>query len=621
MSGSSDEVLVLGGEFPTPTRDQWLALAEGVLKGKSFDKVLVSRLYDGVDVQPLYTEADVSKASDPVGLPGAAPFVRGSSPVSSGWDIRQRVDVGADAGEANSRVLAELEKGATSILLGLRGAAGPLDQVLAEVLDGVYLDLAGIVLDAGPAFDAAAAALHGVAKANDVPPSALIGTLGADPVGHGGDLADAVALAIAAVAQQSGLRTFAVDGTIWHDAGASDAEELGCALAIALHYLRALVDAGLDLPAAAAQIEFRYAVNADQFAGIAKLRAARRLWARVTELSGAAQPQRQHAVTSSAMMTRRDPWVNLLRTTIACFAAGTGGADAITVQPFDAAIGESDSFARRIARNTQSLLLDEANLGRVTDAAGGSWYVESLTDSLALQAWAWFQDIERAGGIRDAIASGIVERRINTTWTQRLKNIARRKDTITGVSEFPDSTETPVTRPPHEAIDRTGDLALIPHRYAEAFEALRDRADTAPTRPSVFFANLGPIAVHAARAMFAKNFFEVAGIAVLGNDGFESPVAVEAAFAASGAQLACICSSDAVYAERADATASALHQAGARRVYLAGRHEAPGVDEHIYAGCDALATLTRALDTLDVPGSGARALDVSGSGARALDVK
>jgi methylmalonyl-CoA mutase len=600
MSGSSDDVLVLGGEFPTPTRDQWLALAEAVLKGKPFDKVLVSRLYDGIDVQPLYTEGDAPTASDPVGVPGAAPFVRGSSPVSSGWDICQRVDVGADTGVANVQVLAELEKGATSIVLGLRGATGSLDRVLAEVLDGVYLELAGIVLDAGPAFGAAAAALHGVAKAGDVAPSALLGTLGADPIGHGGDLAEAVTLASAAVAQQSGLRTFAVDGTVWHDAGASDVEELGCALATALHYLRALVDAGLDLAAAAAQIEVRYAINADQFAGIAKLRAARRLWARVTEVSGAAQPQRQHAVTSSAMMTQRDPWVNLLRTTIACFAAGTGGADAITVQPFDAAIGESDSFARRIARNTQSLLLDEANLGRVTDAAGGSWYVESLTESLAVQAWAWFQEIERAGGIVDAIAGGVVEQRITTTWMQRLTNIARRKDTITGVSEFPNSAETPVTRPPHAVVDLAGNVALAPHRYAEAFEALRDRADAAPLRPTVFLANLGPIAVHTARAMFTTNFFEIAGIAVLGNDGFESPVAVEAAFAASGAQIACICSSDAVYAERAEATARALHDAGARRVYLAGRHEAPGVDEHLYTGCDALATLTRALEVLEI---------------------
>lgn len=607
MSARSDDPLVLGGEFATPTRDQWLALAEGVLKGKPFDKVLVSHLYDGIDVQPLYTAADAPTAGDPVGAPGVAPFVRGATAATSGWDVRQRIDVRVEGGTdvrvdveaANRAVLAELERGATSILLGLTGVApDALPATLAGVLDGVYLDLAGLVLDAGPAFAEAAAVLLSLAATGGVAPSALFGNVGADPIAHGGALADAVALAVESAATRPGLRTFAVDATVWNDAGASDAEELGCALASGVAYLRALTAAGLDLAAAAGQLEFRYAVGADQFSGIAKMRAARRLWARVTEVCGAAQPQRQHAVTSKAMMTQRDPWVNLLRTTIACFAAGTGGADAITVLPFDAAIGESDAFARRIARNTQALLLDESNLGRVVDPGGGSWYVESLTDRLAQQAWAWFQQIERDGGIEAALASGLVAQRIGATWTDRTKNLARRKDPITGVSEFPDIAETAVTRP--AAAPAAGAPPLPAHRYAEVFEALRDRTDATATRPSVFLANLGPIAVHTARSTFAKNFFEIAGIATIGNDGFDSPVAVEAAFAASGAQLACICSSDAVYEERAEAVARALHDAGAVRVYLAGRHEAPGVDEHVYTGCDALSTLTRALDALAI---------------------
>jgi methylmalonyl-CoA mutase len=524
--------------------------------------------------------------------------VRGSRPATHGWDVRQRVDLAADPDTANAQILAELERGATSILLGVRAVpAGQLDAALRSALDGVFLDLAGIALDAGAGFAAAASALLAAADQQGVAPSALTGSFGADPIVHGGDLAEAVALAVAQHEAGSGVATFTVDATVWHDAGASDAEELGGALATGLAYLRALTSAGLDLAAAAAQIEFRFAVGADQFSGIAKLRAARRTWARVTEVCGAAQPQRQHAVTSSAMMTRRDPWVNMLRTTIACFAAGAGGADAITVQPFDAALGESDTSARRIARNTQALLLDESNLGRVADPGGGSWYIESLTDAMAQQAWAWFQQIERAGGIAEAIATGSVEERIAATWTTRLTNLARRKDAITGVSEFPNIDEAPVTRP---AAPAPAHAPLAPHRYAEGFEALRDRADAAPTRPTVFLANLGPIAVHTARSTFAKNFFEVAGIAAIGNDGFDSPVAVEAAFEASGAKIACICSSDAVYEERADATARALHDAGAVRVYLAGRHEAPGVDEHVFTGCDALATLTRALDALGI---------------------
>ncbi len=605
MSARSDDALVLGGEFPTPTRDQWLALVEGVLKGKPFDKVLVSHLYDGVDVQPLYTGADIVTAGDPNGTPGAAPYVRGSQPAAGGWDVRQRVDLGADpaatTNTANARILGELERGSTSILLGVRSVpAGRLNDALRAALDGVYLDLAGIVLDAGAEFAAAAAAYNAVADAQGVAPSARRGSYGADPLAHGGDLASAVALAAAEHVTGSDVTTFAVDGTVWHDAGASDAQELGSALATGVAYLRALVAAGLDLAAAAAQIEFRFAVSADQFSGIAKLRAARRLWARVTEVCGAAQPQRQHAVTSQAMMTRRDPWVNMLRATTACFAAGAGGADAITVLPFDAAIGESDAFARRIARNTQALLLDESNLGRVADPGGGSWYVESLTGALAQQAWAWFQEIERAGGMAAALESGLVAERIEATWLDRLKNLARRKDPLTGLSEFPNIDEVPVERPPAPTTEARAAHLPAPHRYAEGFEALRDRADAAPERPTVFLANLGPIAQHTARATFAKNFFEIAGIAAIGNDGFDSPVALEAAFAASGAKIACICSADSIYEDRAEATARALHDAGAARVYLAGRHEAAGVDEHIYAGGDALSTLTRALDVLGV---------------------
>ena len=598
MSARSDRPLVLGGEFPAPTRDQWLTLVDGVLKGRPFDKVLVSRLYDGIDVQPLYTANTTSGAGDPVGGPGFSPFARGGSAARDGWDVRQRIDVGDEATAANAAIIAELEKGVTSIVLGLRGvASNALEATMATALDGVLLDLAGVVLDAGAAFAEAGATFVRLAARRGDAPSTLQGNIGADPLVHGGTVDDAVAFALAQRSCGGSLRTFAVDATVWTNAGGADAQELGCSIASALVYLRALVAAGMTSDDAAGHIEFRYAIGADQFAGIAKLRAARRLWSRVTEVCGTAQPQHQHAVTSSAMMTQRDPWVNLLRTTIACFAAAVGGADAITVQPFDAAIGMPDPFARRLARNTQSLLLDEVNLGRVTDPAGGSWYVESLTDALAAEAWAWFREIESAGGMQAALASGLVTQRIAEVRVARTSNIVRRKDPITGVSEFPDITETAVVRAPSPAVSDANGMPPA-HRYAEAFELLRDRADRAATRPTMFLANLGSVAAHTARSTFAKNFFEIAGVEALGNDGFDSPVAAAAAFAASGATLACICSSDAVYVERAEATARALHDAGAARVYLAGRHEAPLVDEYVFTGCDTLATLTRALDAL-----------------------
>jgi methylmalonyl-CoA mutase len=205
------------------------------------------------------------------------------------------------------------------------------------------------------------------------------------------------------------------------------------------------------------------------------------------------------------------------------------------------------------------------------------------------------QALERAGGVAAALDSGMVGEILDATWAARAAAIARRKDPITGVSEFPDIAEAPVVRPPAPEPPH----GIVPRRrYAEGFEHLRDRAETTPVRPTVFLANLGPVAVHTARSMFAKNFFESGGIVALGNDGFDSPVAVANAFADSGATIACICSTDAVYDERAESTALALREAGARRVYLAGRHEAPGVDEHVYAGCDAIEVLERALSTV-----------------------
>jgi methylmalonyl-CoA mutase len=593
MAPRSCDALVLAGEFPAASRDEWLGLVDGVLKGRPFDKVLVSQLHGGIDLQPLYTADEITPSARASGLPGAPPYVRGSEPARASWDVRQHVGL-ADAGAANDAAIAELERGATS--LWLRAEPEQLDRVL----DGVYLDMAGVVLDAGPRFSETAAALVEIWSSRGIAATAVSGGFGADPIVYGAPIDAAMDLARRASVTYPQVRALTVDGTVWHDAGASDVDELALTLAAGVAYLRALDGCDLQVADAAQQIEFRFAVSADQFSGIAKLRAARRLWARVTELSGAVQPQVQHAVTSSAMLTQRDPWVNMLRATVACFAAAAGGADAVTVRPFDAAIGQSDAFSRRVARNTQSILLDESNLARVADPGGGSWYVEHLTGALASAAWDGFREIERAGGIIAALDSGMVGDRLASAWERRAAAIARRKDPITGVSEFPDIAEEPLERlpalPDHEAV--------VPRRrYAEGFERLRDRADAAPSRPVVFLANLGPVAVHTARATFAKNFFEAAGITTLGNDGFASPLEVETAFADSGATIACICSSDAMYDERADATALALRQAGARRTYLAGRRQTPGVDELIHAGCDALDLLGRALDCV-LDGSG-----------------
>ncbi|MFE4970941.1 methylmalonyl-CoA mutase family protein [Kitasatospora sp. NPDC056651] len=613
------EGLPLAAEFPAAHREQWQQLVQGVLRksgaqpedGPAAEQALTTRLQDGLSARPLYTAEDT--AVDP-GYPGFPPFVRGGRPQGSavtGWDVRQR-HADPDRRRANEAVLADLEHGVGSLWLELGGAGLPVD-ALPEALTGVYLDLAAVVLDAGPEFTAAAERLFTLYEEREVSPGAAAGNLGADPLGlqartgsaaaTDGLLAEATALAARCAGGYPGLRALTVDALPYHEAGASPAQELGCSLATGVAYLRALTAAGLSVDAALGQLEFRYAADADQFLTIAKFRAARRLWARVAEVSGAsaqAPAQRQHAVTSRVMMTARDPWVNMLRTTVACLAAGVGGADAVTVLPFDSALGLPDAFARRIARNTQAILLEESHLARVIDPAGGSWYVEQLSEELARAAWAWFQEIERAGGLRASLESGLVEERIAATWTERSVRLAKRREPITGVSEFPHLDEQPLVREPAPA-GLGGGLPRV--RRAEAYEALRDRSDAHlaanGARPALFLASIGTASAHTARTTFAANLFQAGGIATV---PFESvdPAAFAEAFTASGATVACLCSSDALYAEHAATAAGALKAAGAARVLLAGRlAEVPdGVDEFIYAGGDAVAALTSLLDQI-----------------------
>ncbi|MBP2473441.1 methylmalonyl-CoA mutase [Crossiella equi] len=603
------EQLALAAEFPRPEVEQWRELVAGVLRKSGATELpelpeskLSRTTYDGITVNPLYTRADTAPET---GLPGLAPYTRGSRPegaVPGGWDIRQR-HANPDPAATREAVLADLENGVSSLWLTLGGDALPVS-ALPRVLDGVYLDLAPVVLDAGAETEAAAEALFALAAERGVAEADLSGSLGADPLGlrartgQPGEVSGAAALAVRVAATYPRLRTFTVDATAFHDAGGSDAQELGASLAVATAYLRALTEAGLEVDAAFAQLEFRYAATADQFLTIAKLRAARRLWARVGEVCGAARPaQRQHAVTSSAMMTARDPWVNMLRTTLACFGAGVGGADSVTVQPFDAVLGLPDDFARRIARNTQSLLVEESHIARVLDPAGGSYYVERLTEDLARAAWAFFTELERAGGFAAALDSGLVAERLAATQAKRAKRIAHREDAITGVSEFPNLTEKLPTRAPQPAAP-TGGLPRV--RYAQDFEALRDAADRAEPRPAVFLATLGSVASYTARSTFAGNLFQAGGIATPDSGPGTDPAAIAEAFRASGTTIACLCGSDKSYAEHAAPVARALKAAGARHIWLAGKpgeraeaDRAAGIDDYLFAGCDALGVLRR----------------------------
>ncbi|SHP35459.1 Probable methylmalonyl-CoA mutase small subunit MutA [Mycobacteroides abscessus subsp. abscessus] len=479
---------------------------------------------------------------------------------------------GADPALVNETILDALGQGASAIVL-----AGLPPEAVARALQGVYLDLAPVQLEAGAELAAVAEALLTTLDAYEGDAAAVVADLGADPLGNafadraGISIDETVALARRATARAEQVRAITVDGTVAHESGASDSQELAVAVAAGVAYLRLLQRAGLTVAEALEQISFRIAATDDQFLSIAKFRAARVLWARVAEVAGAPDAGGAviHAVTSEPMMAQRDPWVNMLRTTLAAFGAGVGGADSVRVRRFDDAIpgglsAVSPAFAARIARNTQLLLIEESHVARVLDPGGGSWFIEDLTESLAQQAWSLFTEIEAAGGFE--AATELIRERIAATRAQRADDIAHRRTSVTGVNEFPNLAEEPL--PPHPG---TG------YRYAADFEELRDRSDaflaSSGARPSALLLPLGPLAEHNVRTTFASNLLASGGIEAI-NPGVLDASAVAGAVADAGARIAVICGTDARYAAEAGAVVDAAKAAGITDVYLAGPEKA-----------------------------------------------
>ncbi len=622
----TDDLLPLAAEFPSATQEHWRKLVEAALKGADFEKRLVSRTYDGLRIEPLYPRAH----GKPV--PGRA---------ARPWQVLVRVDH-PDPGAANRQALDELDNGAVGLSLVFAGSVGAygfgLDgsrKTIASALDGVYLD-AGIPIEldtptrpspasgGGKEWEEVGQVLAAEIKRRGIDPTATQTRFGYDPLGAKARAGatplpaaeiDKIFLDIVRGLQTQGFAgPFAVaDGRSVHAAGGSEVQELGFTIANAVHYLRLFSDGGLD--DAQRLVWFRLAADDDQFLTIAKFRALRKLWARVLDASGLpAKPAFLSAETAWRMMTRRDPYVNMLRTTIATAAAGIGGADAITALPFTQALGLPDAFARRVARNIQLILIEESRLAAVSDPAAGSGALETLTDQLARAAWALLQEIEKAGGAAAAIEQGLVQNKVAATRAARIAAVARRKDAITGTSDYPDLHEKlpavlemkPIEVAPLPAA-RTFE-PLPPMRLAEPFEALRDRSDAmlarTGARPKVFLATLGRPSDFTARATFAKNFYEAGGIEAIISDGYASTADMVAAYKTSGAKLACLCSSDKLYEAEVVIAAKALADAGAI-VHLAGRpgeHEKAwreaGVGTFIFMGCDALATLRAAHDIL-----------------------
>lgn len=620
------------GEFAAVTRDAWAAAVAGVLSKGQVDPVapeqavkhLESVTEDGIVVSPLYDAGSAAAAE--TGQPGRAPFVRGRLPVCgrTGWDIRSQVPLDGRAG-AEFAAAAELERGATSIWLVApdlsphAGVAGDASRsgvagdafdagVLGDVLDGVQLDLAPVAVSVGAHWEEAAAALVALWSARDVAPGDRRGSVGADPAGWavtygeragahaagaaGGRLDDLVGWVerLEVAAPEAQLVT--LDGPRFAAAGATIGQQMGALLADGVATLRAMISGGVDARRAFRVIELRIAVTGEQFLTIAALRALRRCWSRVADVIGDAElagGSPVHAVTSHAAMTRYDPWVNALRSTVACFAAAVGGADAVTVIPHDRLSGlAATELGRRVARNTQLVLELESHLSAVADPAGGSWYVEALTGELARVAWGFLQEIEQAGGLVAAGHAGVLSTRFGEAISERRTLVDTRARAITGVTEFPDPSER---RPPGDTSDG--------YRYAAEIEALRSRVDALADRPVVHLATIGPAASYGPRVTYARNFFQIAGFGTELGPITEDPAEVAEAAIASGRAAVCVCGTDDAYRAGALAVVEAI-RAGARErvVVVAGRPDDLVADLEragavaVAAGADLVAVLT-----------------------------
>jgi methylmalonyl-CoA mutase len=666
-------------DFEAVSAEEW---REGATRGKPIETTTATD--EGIDLRWLYTAAE-ALAPDPGGAPAAAPFVRDGRRRRR-WDMRQEHGHPLRA-KLRAGILDDLEGGMTSTLLrfdlaarlgeapgseafaedrGVDGATISTLDDLDEVLEGVYLELAPLALDAGAQALAAGGLLVALYERRGIAAAETRGSLRLDPVGtlaRDGHLAErpeaalasAGALAAEVAAGWPGLRALAVDTRAWVDAGATATQELGIALATGVEYLRACEAAGLEPERAAAQIEFTLAVGPEQFLEIAKLRAARRTWARVLEscgVSAAARFSPTYARTPARMVSATDPWVNMLRGTTAAFAAAVGGADGVTVAPFDAALGDPGALGRRMARNTQMILMAESSLDRVADPGGGSWYVESLTDALAEVAWREFAEIERAGGALAALRDGVLAERLAASAGRRYEELAHRTRKLTGVNIFPllgertvepeevdlaalaaaeaerfaDSATPLPTAPtaPGERLRVATDLAragarideiadvlgredydalpLGARRDSEAFEGLRRRGERGERPARAFLACVGPLARHNTAATWAKGFFEVAGIETMPSGVVEEAAALGEAFAASGVELAAICAAEDEEEAALAAAVTALREAGAATVLLAaakadaGRAAAVGADGAVAEGVDMIARLGALLD-------------------------
>jgi len=569
--GKLQDQLRFRDDFPPTTTQEWEEKIRQDLKGADYEKKLIWRTIEGFNVRPYYRAEDLKGIRHLHVHPAAFPWVRSKKDRDNSWFIRQDLDATKDMEEANRKALDILNRGVDSLGFKLDPSKKPVQAELEALLRDICLPAVELNFEAGPVSPAVVAFLRNKIDNEGIDPQDLTGGVDFNPVGDlnatgsfpsGEDQSFEEAAGLVRQMQSlPGYTVLEVDGAALHNAGASIVQELAFSLAMGNEYLARLTDKGLKVDDIANSIRFRFGVGPAYFLEIAKLRAARMLWAKVVE---AYQPEEEpstqmqiHAETSRWNQTVYDPYVNMLRGTTEAMSATLGGVDSLSVTPYDVPFEQPNDFALRISRNTQILLKEEAHFDKVVDPAGGAYYVENLTQSIADHAWALFQQTENEGGYTEAFKKGAVQEKIKEVANKRNMNLAMRKEALVGVNLYPNADET--MEPGYDAstlqtgIPKASDAVaepIKPYRGAEEIEQLRLKTERKTgERPKTFMLTIGDKKMRRARAQFSAGFFAAAGFEILDNIGFPSVEEGVQAALDQQADIVVICSSDKEYPE------------------------------------------------------------------------
>lgn len=607
--------LNLLADFPEVTTEQWMAKITADLKGVPFEKKLVWRTNEGFNVNPFYRLEDVKNIQALNSAPGKFPYVRGTKEQNE-WLVRQNIEVCCPKA-ANEKALDILNKGVDS--LGFCIASDELnDKFIAELLNGICPECVELNFNVCPCSAAELInLLVAYYKRNNVNLDKVCGSVNCDPIQKmlvrgrrpsREKMTEHMVAAVKAAACMPNYRVIGVNSVALNNAGAYCAQELGYALAWGAEYMTILTEAGISSKDAGRAIKFNMGIGGNYFMEIAKFRAARMLWAMIVKAyepeCDCACKMKLHAETSRFNKTIFDAHVNLLRSETEAMSAAIAGVDSLTVNPFDITYKKSDDFSERIARNQQLLLKEESHFDKVTDPAGGSYYIENLTQSIAQEAWRRFLEIQNEGGMLELVLNGKVVEDMNATSEKRLLDVSRRKEVLLGTNQFPNFNEKAADKIEADACgckcgckEEAAELPVLPkHRLAEQFEALRLETERAAHRPKAFMLTIGNLAMRIARAQFSCNFLACAGYEVIDNLGFDTVEAGVEAARKAGADIIVLCSSDDEYATFAPQAKAAI--GNGREIFIvAGAPacmddlKAQGIENFIHVKCNVLDTL------------------------------